>query len=410
MTSFNSNSGRPFKNNDRQFTRQKHNFNKSKHRKCHRQYDHANQNNNVSLEHTSRPLPHQGSQRFELDYEYNEYSQRSEYELDLQRSQYQDNNLTQNIVSRAVAKALNTFDPLDDLNNSIDFHTKSRPLLNKTNLPDHTTANKRHGHKASRNAHAHTSTSANKSRLATDPIQTKASKYPPRNIKQNPTVSASNADVYHLWKNSPQDLRVQTHSAKQKTVPDPESRKNNHHVKSQDKGNDKIKGKANKKLWATQSCYNGTNAKFSSERKVIAQPSRTQQEQRETQKSRNTHENNSKTAFTDKQNKQLNKSKPPRKPNTITKTIEKSYKTHVQEQDPQHLNYLVLPNNYDSSNTTEPLVQTIISRHYKTRDSYYPQSHLRTQLISIHTAKGTVRAQTEKNIRRRPSNRRPYHP
>lgn len=73
---------------------------------------------------------------------------------------------------------------------------------------------------------------------------------------------------------------------------------------------------------------------------------------------------------------------------------------------PSNLDYQVMrPERRSRFVDDGPIIQTVISHNYGTERT--PQrSHLRTQLVSMHTAKGTVVAATP---RRRPSARRPYH-
>lgn len=452
MTNFNPNSGRPFKSNNRQFTRPKSNSNYSKYHNRHGQYDHANQNRNDGFASASRPHARQDQQDFAPDFNYGEYGQQPnpEYVPDLARTHSQNNHLTQTIVSRAVAQALNTFDPLDDLNSSIDAHPHYKPRANKSDKSstsdqsywaDQSESYQHHGHSTHRNANANASTSTGRPDAA--PASAKAAapsfEQQPRHAQQNhqaPAAPAPRAAVYHPWENSPQDRSEQA-AAATLAAPAPDARKNNRQAKGHDHWDNGSKNKDSKESRATAT-QGKRNAATAATATTAAQRQSQPQQQSAPQSSRNNHakngtaprtpqesreprepreqrvereprnaRNSSKAAFGTKQDKKPSNSKPLRKPSAIAKAVKQSYNPHVQEYDPRYLDYLTRS---DSKNDSEPLVQTIISHQYQARESYHPQSHLRTQLISVHTAKGTVRAQPEKHIRRRPSNRRPYHP
>lgn len=501
MTSFNPKSGRPFKNNNRQFTRQQHDSN-TKRRNRHSQYDHApahhhsNHESQESLHQYSTPTPHQGFDRSYSDY--NEYHQRpnSEYgsALDLEQhlefapeyEQTHDHSLTQNLVSRAVAKALNSFDPLDDLNNSIDAHANFKPRLseahaqerivtnqhpsdrtdrtdntnraNRTDRADHTDRNSTHRSERAERSSSH------EMALATErqPRHNQQKQQAQFNPQPQP-LKSSRAVLYHPWENSPQDPPQPSSDKAQATAPAPTSRKNPPQGKGHNQGDFTSKNQATQEPQTAPKKRQGSNAHkrgtTSQPHKQSPQPQpytpreprntreqsalreqHEQHEQRElrepraqqrlasapTPKTRETRvpresqeireprkprENTAPQAFAAKAERKLNNNKQPQhKSAAIAKALGNNYSSRVQEHDPRHLDYLVLSNYGESENSTEPLVQTIISHQYQARENYQPQSHLRTQLISVHTAKGTVRAQPEKHIRRRPSNRRPYHP
>lgn len=72
----------------------------------------------------------------------------------------------------------------------------------------------------------------------------------------------------------------------------------------------------------------------------------------------------------------------------------------------EHLDYQVMRPERRASVKEEPMLRTVVSHQYGNFDLNKSGSGLKTQLVSMHTAKGTVRAEQP---RRRPSKRRPYH-
>lgn len=77
---------------------------------------------------------------------------------------------------------------------------------------------------------------------------------------------------------------------------------------------------------------------------------------------------------------------------------------------PDNLSYQVMrPERKKEQKSQEPILQTIISHQFGGYEAPRAHTRLRTQLVSVHTAKGTMMAKPSKPIRRRPSNKRPYH-
>ena len=77
---------------------------------------------------------------------------------------------------------------------------------------------------------------------------------------------------------------------------------------------------------------------------------------------------------------------------------------------PSNLSYQVMrPERKKEQKSQDPILQTIISHQFGGYEAPRSHTRLRTQLVSVHTAKGTMMAKPSKPIRRRPSNKRPYH-
>lgn len=70
-----------------------------------------------------------------------------------------------------------------------------------------------------------------------------------------------------------------------------------------------------------------------------------------------------------------------------------------------HLDYQVTRRAHTKE---EPMLRTVVSHQYGNFDLNKSSSGLKTQLVSMHTAKGTIRTE-QSQPRRRPSKRRPYH-
>lgn len=93
------------------------------------------------------------------------------------------------------------------------------------------------------------------------------------------------------------------------------------------------------------------------------------------------------------------------KSNSKASRTRKSHDSHKSRRD--NLGYQTLRSERSSAVAHEPVIRTVVSHQYGNFDLNKSRSSgLKTQLVSMHTAKGTVMAQPP---RRRPSKRRPYH-
>lgn len=93
------------------------------------------------------------------------------------------------------------------------------------------------------------------------------------------------------------------------------------------------------------------------------------------------------------------------KSNSKANSTRKSHDSHKSRRD--NLGYQTMRSERNSAVAQEPVIRTVVSHQYGNFDLNKSRSSgLKTQLVSMHTAKGTVMAQPP---RRRPSKRRPYH-
>ena len=93
------------------------------------------------------------------------------------------------------------------------------------------------------------------------------------------------------------------------------------------------------------------------------------------------------------------------KSNSKASRTRKSHDSHKSRRD--NLGYQTMHSERSSAVAQEPVIRTVVSHQYGNFDLNKSRSSgLKTQLVSMHTAKGTVMAQPP---RRRPSKRRPYH-
>lgn len=283
-----------------------------------------------------------------------------------------------NMVARAVSQAINSFDKFDDLDGNMAFggselfkddyltaNTKQQlakkrslskmdlehkpiPFVQANDLPSSARPSSDEATKAQANAPEHSSNEASNEPVLSSKPQDKGSKEqkterPARNARSNRKDRKDKAHRNDRSKKSERNERSERNEHQERNErSEHNSRKDRAHAKASDRHNKK-------------------NDRSSS------------------------YERN-------KSNSKANRTR-------------KSHDSHKSRRD--NLGYQTMRSERNSAVAQEPVIRTVVSHQYGNFDLNKSRSSgLKTQLVSMHTAKGTVMAQPP---RRRPSKRRPYH-
>lgn len=285
-----------------------------------------------------------------------------------------------NMVARAVSQAINSFDKFDDLDGNMAFggselfkddyltaNTKQQlakkrslskmdlehkpiPFVQANDLPSSARPSSDEATKAQANATEHSSNEASNEPVLSSKPQDKGSKEqkterPARNARSNRKDRKDKAHRNDRSKKSERNERSERNDR-------PERNERSEHNSRKDRAHAKASDRHNKK--------NDRSSSYE----------------------RNKSNSNSKANRT-----------------------RKSHDSHKSRRD--NLGYQTMRSERNSAVAQEPVIRTVVSHQYGNFDLNKSRSSgLKTQLVSMHTAKGTVMAQQP---RRRPSKRRPYH-
>lgn len=277
-----------------------------------------------------------------------------------------------NMVARAVSQAINSFDKFDDLDGNMAFGGSE---LFKD---DYLTAN-------------------TKQQLA------KKRSFSKMDLEQKPIPFVQANDL-------PSSARPSSDEATKAQANAPEHSSNeasNEPVlssKTQDKGSKEQKTEHH----ARNARSNRKDRKDKAHRNDRSEKSeRNERPERNERSEHNSRKDRAHAKASDRHNKKNDRSSSyeRNKSNSKASRTRKSHDSHKSRRD--NLGYQTMRSERSSAVAQEPVIRTVVSHQYGNFDLNKSRSSgLKTQLVSMHTAKGTVMAQPP---RRRPSKRRPYH-
>ena len=275
----------------------------------------------------------------------------------------ENSTLTQSIVSRAVSQAMNTFGHFNDLDPNA--HYKMDPeLMEHTTLMGKTSRRDqiRHGK-------AQDKQTPQPQPWAQAPQDNRAAR------KQPAAKAAQQHERAHAGTtaNTAAGTRAERHANGKRTAQDQKRNTDRHLGRDQERG--------------YSSNHNGNAPQHSTGSKATASTN---------------------TSASVKGAKASNRAKG--RNASANATFTDSKQSSRRSRKPSNLSYQVMrPERKKEQKSQDPILQTIISHQFGGYEAPRSHTRLRTQLVSVHTAKGTMMAKPSKPIRRRPSNKRPYH-
>lgn len=295
----------------------------------------------------------------------------------------ENSTLTQSIVSRAVSQAMNTFGHFNDLDPNA--HYKMDPeLMEHTTLMGKTSRRDqiRHGKAQDKQT---------PQPWAQAPQDNRAAR------KQPAAKAAQQHEHAHAGTtaNTAAGTRTERHESNKRTAQDQKRNTGRNLGRDQERGyNSNRNGNAPQRT--TQQRSNGTGS--------VKEHARSKG--KEYTGSKATASTN--TSASVKGAKASNRAKG--RNASANATFTDSKQSSRRSRKPSNLSYQVMrPERKKEQKSQDPILQTIISHQFGGYEAPRSHTRLRTQLVSVHTAKGTMMAKPSKPIRRRPSNKRPYH-
>lgn len=286
-----------------------------------------------------------------------------------------------NMVARAVSQAINSFDKFDDLDGNMAFGGSE--LFKDDYLTANTKqqlAKKRRFSKMDLEQKPIPFVQANDLPSSACPSSDEATKAQ-ANAPEHSANEASNEPVL--------SSKTQNKGSKEQ--------KTEHHARN---------ARSNRKDRKDKAHRNDRNEK--SERNERSERSeRNERPERNERSEHNSRKDRAHAKASDRHNKKNDRSSSyeRKKSNSKASRTRKSHDSHKSRRD--NLGYQTMRSERSSAVAQEPVIRTVVSHQYGNFDLNKSRSSgLKTQLVSMHTAKGTVMAQPP---RRRPSKRRPYH-
>ena len=295
----------------------------------------------------------------------------------------ENSTLTQSIVSRAVSQAMNTFGHFNDLDPNA--HYKMDPeLMEHTTLMGKTSRRDqiRHGKAQDKQT---------PQPWAQAPQDNRAAR------KQPAAKAAQQHEHAHAGTtaNTAAGTRTERHESNKRTAQDQKRNTGRNLGRDQERGYSSNRN-GNAPQRTTQQRSNGTGS--------VKEHARSKG--KEYTGSKATASTN--TSASVKGAKASNRAKG--RNASANATFTDSKQSSRRSRKPSNLSYQVMrPERKKEQKSQDPILQTIISHQFGGYEAPRSHTRLRTQLVSVHTAKGTMMAKPSKPIRRRPSNKRPYH-